>query len=142
MRSVPEWVGKTDDHRAPGKVRDRIMARDNRCCHLCSREIGPGEKWDLDHVVALINGGENRESNLRPSHRKCHKEKTARDVAEKAKVAAVRKKHLGITAPKKPIPSPGFPKSEKAARRSPKQALPYRPLYRAAAPSPDVNAGE
>jgi len=132
-RTVSEWIGKTDDHRAPGSVRDRIMARDSRC-HLCSREIGPGEKWDLDHVKALINGGENRESNLRPSHRKCHTEKTARDVAEKAKVAAIRKKHLGITTPKQTIKSPGFAKSEKAAKRSPKLNLPYRPLYQEAKP--------
>ncbi|WP_244496005.1 HNH endonuclease signature motif containing protein [Ensifer sp. Root31] len=110
------------------------MARDKNCCHLCSREIGPGEKWDLDHVKALINGGENRESNLRPSHRKCHIEKTAQDVAEKAKVAAIRKKHLGITAPKQTMKSAPFPKSEKAARRSPKPSLPHRPLYQEAKP--------
>lgn len=128
-RAVPEWIGKTDDHRAPGGVRDRIMKLDGKC-HLCSRPIGPGEKWDLDHVKALINGGENRESNLRPVHRKCHVEKTAEDVAEKAKIAAIRKKHVGITKPKQSIKSPGFPVTEKAAKREPKVFPPRRPLYR------------
>ncbi|MEZ2132731.1 MULTISPECIES: HNH endonuclease [unclassified Sinorhizobium] len=129
-RSVEEWIGKTDDHRASGKVRDRIMKRDNRCCHLCSREIQPGEKWDLDHVVALINGGENRETNLKPAHRKCHTEKTALDVAEKSRVAAVRKKHLGIKpVPSKPIRSAGFPPTEKSIKRQAKPSLPPRRLY-------------
>lgn len=134
-RATEEWTGRTDDHRAPGRVRDRIMARDNHRCHMCSREISAGEKWDLDHVVALINGGENRETNLRPAHRKCHVEKTALDVAEKAKVAAVRKKHLGIKpAPAKPLRSAGFPITEKAAKRQQKQSLPPRPLYQEAKP--------
>lgn len=127
-RKVSEWIGNTDDHRAPAGVRDRIIARDNRC-HLCGLPV-EGKKWDLDHVKALINGGENRESNLRPAHRKCHVEKTAVDVAEKAKVAAIRKKHIGITRPKQTINSPSFPTTEKAAKRQPKAELPRRPLYR------------
>ena len=52
-----------------------------------------------DHIVALVNGGENRERNLRCLCSWCHKNKTADDVAEKAKTAAVRKKHLGIKTP-------------------------------------------
>lgn len=129
-RSVSEWIGKTDDQRASGKVRQRIFDRDCRC-HLCGIEIQTGQKWDLDHVKALINGGENRESNLRPAHVKCHKDKTARDVAEKAKVAAVRQRHIGAkTTPAKPIRSAGFPKSEKALRRQPKPSLPPKQLYR------------
>lgn len=103
-RTVEEWIGMTDDHRAPQKVRDRIFTRDNRC-HLCEQPIQVGEKWDLDHVKALINGGENREKNLRPAHRKCHKVKTARDVAEKAKVAAIRMRHNGSARPKQTIQS-------------------------------------
>ena len=39
---------------------------------------------------------ENRESNLPPILREKHKGKTARDVDEKAKVARVRAKHLGL----------------------------------------------
>ncbi|MGQ3080643.1 MULTISPECIES: HNH endonuclease [Rhizobium/Agrobacterium group] len=121
-RIVDEWIGATDDQRAPPRVRERIFTRDSTC-HLCKCEIQTGQKWDLDHVTALINGGENRESNLKPAHRKCHVEKTALDVAEKAKVAAIRKKHLGITRPKQTIKSAPFPKSGK-----PKKAVVYRPV--------------
>lgn len=120
-RSIPEWIGKTDDHRAPKKVRDRIFERDNRC-HLCSQPIQVGQRWDLDHVQALINGGENRESNLRPAHVKCHKEKTARDVAEKAKVAKIRMRHNGSARPAGKLKSAPFPKPDK-----PKKPVVYRP---------------
>ena len=131
-RSTPEWIGTTDDTRAPPRVRDRIMATDNSC-HLCGQPIQTGQKWDLDHVRALINGGENREKNLRPAHRKCHKDKTARDVAEKAKVAAIRQKHIGARpAPTKPLRSAGFPQTEKAAARQTKTPLAPRSLYRTA----------
>ena len=121
-RTVDEWIGATDDQHAPPRVRERIFTRDSTC-HLCKCEIQTGQKWDLDHVKALINGGENRETNLRPAHRKCHIEKTALDVAEKAKVASIRKKHLGIARPKQTIKSAPFPKSEK-----PKKAVVYRPV--------------
>ena len=66
----------------------------------------------------------------------CHKPKTAEDVAVIAEAKRREEKHLGIKRAAKPIPSPGFPKSEKAASRSPKPSLPYRPLYR-----PALNAG-
>lgn len=135
-RTVSEWIGNSDDHRAPGKVRQRIFDRDNRC-HLCGCEIQIGQKWDLDHVKALINGGENREANLKPSHRKCHKEKTARDVAEKAKVAAIRQKHIGAAVPKQNMRSAPFPKSDKPGRGDLNKGLPPLPrpqLYREESP--------
>lgn len=127
-RSVPEWIGKTDDHRAPPKVRDRIFDRDNRC-HICEQPIQIGQKWDLDHVKALINGGENREANLRPSHRKCHIEKTAIDVAEKAKVAAIRQKHTGSAVKAKTLQGPRFQKAARPEKTSTKIMPGYRALY-------------
>jgi len=66
--------------------------------------FGQAEAWDVDHMVALCNGGEHRESNLAPALREKHREKTAADVAEKSIVARKRAKHLGI---KKPSRFPG-----------------------------------
>lgn len=110
-RALPEWIGKTPDSPAPPRVRARVfLAYDGRC-HWSGRKIGPGDEWDLDHVRALINGGENRESNLAPILRgKSHKEKTAADVAEKSKVARIRAKHLGVYPKSRAkIKSAGFP---------------------------------
>lgn len=95
-RTVEEWIGKTPDSKIPDRVRDRVFKRDDGRCHLSGRVIRPGDSWDCDHVIALINGGENRESNLAPALRDKHREKTATDVALKAKDARVRKKHLGL----------------------------------------------
>lgn len=93
-RALPEWIGSTPDAKVPPRVRLRIFEREQGKCHLSGRKIRPGDLWDLDHKVALVNGGKHRESNLFPALRDKHREKTAEDVAEKAKVYAVKSKHL------------------------------------------------
>jgi len=104
-RVVAEWIGKTDDAKVPPRVRLRIFDRENGACWISGRKIMPGDLWDLDHKIALINGGEHRESNLFPALRDKHREKTKQDVAEKAATAKVRMKHLGIRKPKgRPMP--------------------------------------
>lgn len=100
-RAVAEWIGSTPDTPVPDRVKLRVFTRHNGTCHWTGKKIMPGDLWDTDHVIALINGGENRESNLAPILRgKAHKEKTARDVAIKSKTARVRKRHLGLKKPR------------------------------------------
>ena len=103
-RSVPEWIGKTPDTKIPARVMLRVFEAYGGKCHISGRKIQPGEAWDCDHVWALCNGGENRENNLAPALKKQHKSKTKIDVAQKAKDARIRKKHLGIHKPKSRIP--------------------------------------
>lgn len=100
MRSVPEWIGKTDDAKVPPHVRLRIFDTHWGKCHISGRRIQAGEAWDVDHVIALVNGGEHRESNMAPVLREFHKAKTAQDVAEKSRVARKRRKFLGIKKPR------------------------------------------
>lgn len=100
-RSTEEWQGKTDDQTVPPRVRLRVFDAANGRCYLCKRKIGAGEYWQCDHVVALANGGSNRESNLLPACRNCCYAKTADDVSEKSRIALKRSKHLGIK-PKRP----------------------------------------
>lgn len=96
-RATEEWIGKSDDAQAPPRVRARVFAAHDGRCHRTGRKIMAGEAWELDHIVALINGGENRESNLAPILAgKPHREKTAEDVAIKKKTAKMRAKHLGV----------------------------------------------
>lgn len=109
-REVPEWIGKTDNTPIPPRVRTRVFLAHKGICHISGREIRAGEAWDVDHVIALINGGENRESNLAPALRDKHREKTAQDVAEKSKVERIRQKHLGIYRSAHPMRSRPFPK--------------------------------
>jgi 5-methylcytosine-specific restriction protein A len=126
-RPIPEWIGKHHGVNIPPRVRQRIYDRDNGVCHLCALPIKPGETWQADHVVALINGGEHRETNLAPAHGHCHVGKSAIDVKEKAKVAKVRGKHIGAIRPKQTIQSAPFPKPDK--QRSSKSALPPKIIY-------------
>lgn len=99
-RSVDEWVGKTDDTPIPPRVKLRVFEAHGGRCHLSGRKIMVGDAWDCDHVIALINGGENRERNLAPALRSKHREKTAADVALKAKTDRIKKKRLGLHQPK------------------------------------------
>jgi len=74
----------------------------------------PSDAWEIEHRIALCNGGEHRESNLAPILAgKPHREKTAEDVAEKAKTARMRAKHLRVW-PKstRPLRSRGFQKRQ------------------------------
>jgi 5-methylcytosine-specific restriction endonuclease McrA len=110
-RAVEPWVGKTDDAKVPPRVRIRVFEREGGRCWISGRKIMPGEKWELDHKVALINGGRHSEDNLAPALVAPHRQKTAEDVSIKSKTARMRAKHLGQW-PKSPfkIKSRGFPK--------------------------------
>ena|ERR1044071_1059735 len=106
MRSTDEWQGKDADAVPPPRVRLRVFDSAAGRCHLCERKIPAGEYWQCDHVLALVNGGSNHESNLRPACRNCCYRKTAQDVAEKAQINRIRSKHLGI-ARRSGSPIPG-----------------------------------
>lgn len=95
-RAVPEWIGRTDDIPPPPRVKLRILDRQNDRCADCGRTFNPACRPEFDHARALVNGGRNCEANLQALCDLCHGTKTARDVAEKAKVARVRAKHLGL----------------------------------------------
>ncbi len=97
MRAVAVWIGKNDDTPAPHRVRLRIFeAYEGRCQCGCGRKILAGEQWDLDHYVALANGGANSELNMRPLLREHHKEKSLVDLAAKSKTYKTKSRHLGI----------------------------------------------
>lgn len=99
-RSVDEWIGSSPDAKIPPRVRARVFEAHRGVCHLSKRRIRAGEAWECDHIVALCNGGEHRESNLAPALSEPHKIKTKADVREKAKVARIRKRHIGIKKPR------------------------------------------
>ncbi|MBI1202658.1 MAG: HNH endonuclease [Rhodopseudomonas sp.] len=109
-RSVPEWQGKTPDTPVPPRVRDRVFTTKDGRCHKCSREIAAnrGETWTCEHMIALANGGENRESNLDVTCSWCLPAKNAEDVAEKSMVYRKRTKARGIKGRRRTIPGRRF----------------------------------
>lgn len=112
-RATKEWIGRADDSKAPPRVRLRIFRAHDGICYLSKRKIAAGEKWELHHIKALIEGGENRERNLAPVLVGPHKAETKRQVAIKTKTDAMAMRHHGIREQKQPIKSAGFPKSPK-----------------------------
>lgn len=126
-RSTPEWIGKTPDEVVPEHVQLRVLFRQGRNCAISGVEIRPGDSVDCDHIVELILGGENRESNLQIVLRDPHKAKTAAAKGIQAKADAVAKKAYGITKPKQTIKSAGFAPPAKV--RTPKEPLKPRQLY-------------
>lgn len=126
MRSVPEWIGKTDNEEVPQRVRTRVFDRYQGRCYLTGTKLGPKD-WDLDHIVALINGGKHRESNLAPAYKPAHKAKTKKDLKEKARVASLHAKHVGADQPKSTFPQ--RPKKEKPPKRFDKTPLPPRGMF-------------
>lgn len=105
-RAVPEWIGKSPDVRIPERVRLRVYMKHNGRCPACTRKL---EDWDCDHIVALANGGEHRESNLQPlCVSPCHSNKTRADVEEKSRTYRIRSKHVRVKRLRRTIPGRKF----------------------------------
>lgn len=78
------------------KERLRLFTLHGGICWLCGSKIdGVREAWEVEHTLALALGGDNSDDNLRPAHVRCHKAKTAVDVAKTAKANRQRARHLG-----------------------------------------------
>jgi 5-methylcytosine-specific restriction protein A len=108
-RSIDEWIEENHDKPIPDRVKDRVIRSANNLCGYCglSVRIGGGE---VDHIIALVNGGEHRESNLRYVHKHCHQIKTVEDVKEKARDYRKRKKLYGFGRPRRSFPKIPTPK--------------------------------
>jgi len=102
-RSVEEWIGKDADEAIPPRVRIRTFDRYSGRCAICKRRISGRLLARYDHVQALCNRGENRESNLQLLCHECHDNKTKDDVAEKSQIYNKRIKRMGFKR-KKLIP--------------------------------------
>jgi 5-methylcytosine-specific restriction endonuclease McrA len=100
VRAIEEWIGKSDDSAIPPRVKVRVFEQYNGVCYLSGVKIRPGDKWEIEHVKALCNGGEHRESNMAPALVAPHKVKTKSDRREKAKNDRIRKRHIGIKKPR------------------------------------------
>ncbi|MDR9777250.1 HNH endonuclease signature motif containing protein [Rhizobium hidalgonense] len=114
------------------KTKAAIIARAAGKCEACSAVLKPGE-GEVDHILPCALGGEPTVANGRLICRVCHVEKTANDIRSIRKADRSRDKASGAIAPKQKIRSPGFPVSEKAARRQAKPPLPPRQLFAPAA---------
>lgn len=74
--------------RIRGRKLQRIRARHfqaNPLCVMCEAENKVAIATELDHIVALVNGGKDEEGNRQGLCEACHKVKTAKDLGHKRK---------------------------------------------------------
>lgn len=90
MRSVDEWIGKTDDSAPSNGCKRRILDRQGWKCAISDVEFRDGVKAVFDHITPLWLGGENRESNLQALTVKAHAGKTKSEAKVRAKVNRIQ----------------------------------------------------
>ena len=80
-RTVPEWRGKRPESMPGQLVLLRLYAKQNGLCACgCGRVMSfERDVIDCDHIVPLIDGGENVEGNLQLLLQEHHRTKTRRE---------------------------------------------------------------
>jgi 5-methylcytosine-specific restriction protein A len=84
---------------SPSKRADLFLEQDG-ICHICEGKIGVGEAWDVEHPDPLAMTGIDDAMNRKLAHRKCHKTKTADDLANIAKAKRRQRRHIGVKKPR------------------------------------------
>lgn len=102
-REVDEWIGATPDTKIPERVQQRVLERFGWKCYKTNIDLRNGAPYQIDHIVAICNGGQNRESNLAPIWEKLHPSKTQVDVNEKNAMDRRIRHHNGIRTAKHPM---------------------------------------
>lgn len=113
---LKEWVGRRPESMPGQTVLFRLHAQQNGVCACgCGQVMDFNtDQIDCDHRVALIDNGENRESNLQLMLRECHKTKTKRESSERSEERSHKAK--AFTALRKPTALSGSPIKYSRAR--------------------------
>lgn len=69
------------------KLRKTALRRDRYLCQLCDKAGRVRPATEVDHIVALVNGGTDALSNLQSVCITCHKLKTGADLGHKVSSA-------------------------------------------------------
>lgn len=83
-------------------------------CHVCTRRLGSGIKYQFDHIIALEDGGTDDDSNIAPCCEvPCHRDKTKSDHGKAAKIRDLAVSHVipPSRRQKKGKPLPGTKRS-------------------------------
>lgn len=58
-----------------------ILERDGLLCHICGKDVAVKDVT-MDHVLALVLGGQHTRENLKVAHRSCNASKGNREKKE------------------------------------------------------------
>jgi RNA-directed DNA polymerase len=73
------------------KQKQELLKKQVGLCALCGGMINGSEKVEIDHIVATAYGGTDSKKNLRLIHSTCHKQKTAMERRQRAKIRKTQK---------------------------------------------------
>jgi len=109
----------------PRAIKAAVIKRATHNLQIICEECGSScTQFEIDHRNPCGLTGEATLENAFLLCRDCHAEKTKNDVAVIAKAKRVEANYLGVkTVPVRKIQSRGFAKSEKAAKRQPREAV-------------------
>lgn len=83
-----QQAGTPSQHRITGRRlqsrRLRVWAKDPHCAE-CRQLVAYPDGFHLDHVVALVNGGQDTDENTQVLCLACHDAKTRRDLGQCAR---------------------------------------------------------
>lgn len=84
--------------------RTRLFNLAGGICHICGQAIDrTRERWDVEHVIPWALTRDDSDANRKPAHTRCHKPKTADDVARIAKAKRQEARHLGARRSSRPM---------------------------------------
>jgi 5-methylcytosine-specific restriction endonuclease McrA len=87
------------------KERKIIFERNGRTCHMCGGLIQIGDAWEVSHEIPLKLGGDDEGDNLKPAHKKCHRDHTAAvDIPNIARAKRREASHIGAKQSRNPMP--------------------------------------
>jgi 5-methylcytosine-specific restriction protein A len=111
-RSVPEWIGKTDNAMPPRSVFDRLWEKQDGKDAITGLPFTSKDRVVRDHIVPLADGGENCESNLQLITEATHKLKTGAEATERGKSRRIHERDRGYVRAPSRLRGAGFPKRE------------------------------
>lgn len=100
-------VWQDPDTAPTSNAKDRVLTRHRHKCAHCGITLGPIMRPEFDHTLPLIDGGQNRESNLQPLCPLPQGQDQGRGI-EPGQGKASAQKHLGIAQRKRKIPGRRF----------------------------------
>jgi len=108
MTELPRGIFTANARRSltPKQRAQLFLSADGKCCLCGGRIDGARERWIVEHLVPLADGGTNDIDNLAPAHEACAKPKTAREATGRARLKRAGMRHLGVK-PRKSRPMPG-----------------------------------
>ena len=80
-----QYIAPTPRKKIGKREAARLFLLHNGICCNCGLQITTGAGWFIEHVDALVLGGEETDANRRPAHLKCKAAKDASDAAARAK---------------------------------------------------------